>query len=247
MGATRTEALRIAASEALKLRAGLHRAKSPADFEKLGARALRKIDSLFSEKLAQSRDKIDCRSGCAFCCHLKVDALPIDVFILVEFMKRRLTAAQITEVHTRAKENIAKITNLTADEQMNAVLPCPLLQHSRCLCYEARPTVCRKHHSPSVTSCEHAFDNPTEKGGPPEVYEITYTLAPVIVATGNVWHEAGFDAKPYDLASALDEALSNPACFRRWRDQKSAFSKNTVAKDWDEAHRATVPSPPREF
>lgn len=77
-----------------------------------------------------------------------------------------------------------------------------------------------------------------------EVYEITYTLAPVIIATENVWHEAGFDAKPYDFASALDEALSNPACFRRWRDRKSAFSKAIVAKDWDEANRAVVPPPP---
>ncbi len=246
MDTTKREALRIAGEESEELRLGLREARSPADFEKLGARVLRKVDALFAEKLAQSGDKVDCRAGCALCCHLKVDALPIEVFVLVEYMKRNLSVDKVAEIHARAKANRAKVATLSADEQMKARLPCRLLEDGRCLCYEARPAVCRKHHSPSVTWCEDAFNNPTEEGDRPEVYEITYTLAPVIVATENIWHAAGFDAKPYDLASALGETLSNPACFRRWRDRKSAFSKDIVAKDWDEANRASVPPPPQD-
>ena len=43
---------------------------------------------------------------------------------------------------------------------------------------------------------------------------------------------AGFDSKPRDFSSALDEALSNPNCYKRWRHGKAAFSKQLSAKDW---------------
>jgi Fe-S-cluster containining protein len=243
MDSIRREALVIAAEESEKLRVGLRDARSPVDFQKLGLRLLRTFDSLFKVKLAESGDKIDCRAGCAICCHLKVDAFPIDIFIMVEYMKQHLKESQLAEIHARAKGNRARIAGMNADEQMHARVPCPFLQDGHCLCYEARPIVCRKHHSSWVGWCEGAFKHPTGDGKRAEVYEITYTLAPVIVATQNVWHEAGFDAKPYDFSSALDEALANPACFRRWRDGKSAFSKECVAKDWEETQRATVPLP----
>jgi hypothetical protein len=43
-----------------------------------------------------------------------------------------------------------------------------------------------------------------------------------------VYEYFGYDGTIYELGSALHEALTDPACWKRWRRKKKAFQKASV-------------------
>jgi hypothetical protein len=57
------------------------------------------------------------------------------------------------------------------------------------------------------------------------------------VGTSMAYTEAGYDDRTYDLGLALYERLTNPKCVRHWRDKKSAFSNECIAKDQQSVSR----------
>ena len=69
---------------------GLHKARTPMDYEKLIAIYYRTLDRVFAEKLAQSGDTIACKPKCSYCCHIKVDGLAIEVFYMVARLRATL-------------------------------------------------------------------------------------------------------------------------------------------------------------
>jgi len=229
------EATGAARKQKDELKVALQNAKSPRELEEALLRTYRFADEMFSEQLTKSGDKIACRAGCFFCCYIKVDATPLEVFLVVEFLKKRFSPSDIQDIHSKAKANAEKVSKLTAEQHINSAIPCPLLRDGKCSVYQVRPFVCRKHHSIDAGVCEKILTQPEQEVQRGEVTEITYSLATLISAVHEAFHQEGLDATPYDFSSALSEAMSSPTPYRRWRDKKSPFNKGIVAKDWKDA------------
>jgi Fe-S-cluster containining protein len=224
------DALRIGEEEASKVMRHLGNCRTPEQLDRVVSNLHLSFDKVFNERLAQSREKIDCRAGCSFCCYMKVDVYAWEVFPILDFMRRNFSKDQIAEVHAKAKSRKEKTQPMTAEQYEDARLPCPLLRDGKCSVYEARPLVCRRYHSVKVSFCEAGFNNPTVSGTIGEVEELRTTMAVMAVRAAEAFQEAGFDDTWYDLSAALNEALSNSKCQKRWRDGKKAFSKDAVAK-----------------
>ena len=225
------EALEMREEYALDLEKALRKARTPADYERLLTHHYETLDQVFAEKLAQSGDTIACKAGCSYCCYIKVDTLPIEVFYLVNYITSTLDKRDLDLVHARAKENRQRIARMTCDEQQATAIQCPLLNGDGCCMYYAvRPATCRRYHSNSAVPCQAMFECKAEKDMRGEVVEVMYPTAAICVAAQRTFTNAGFDANGYDFSSALDEALSNQSCYRRWRERKSAFSKEVIAK-----------------
>jgi len=223
--------INFAVQEAAKVEAALKKANSPADLKRVTCSLHRRIDELFVYSLNASGQKIDCRSGCSFCCYFKVDAQPHEIFRLVDFLRERFMDQDIAEIKAKAEANSKKTVNMSAEQQMTTNIPCPLLKDDKCICYEARPIMCRKHHSRDVSLCRQMFHNPSLELPNAEIAQISIPLAAVITMAQGAYGRKKYDARPYDLSSALFEALSNPKCEKRWRDGKSAFPKTALAKE----------------
>jgi Fe-S-cluster containining protein len=229
------EALKMGKGYADTLREGLGKARTPTDYERLITHYYRTFDRVFAEKLAQSGDTLACKAGCFYCCHIKVDVLPFEVFYLVTHITATLDKGELDQVRAKAMANRQRITSMTCAEQEETAIQCPLLNNEGCcMCYVARPTTCRKYHSCSAAPCQAMFEGKADRDMRSQVVEVRYPSAAIFLAAEKTFQNAGLDAAAYDLSSALDEALSNPSCYRRWRDGKSAFSKALIAKDWEQ-------------
>ena len=82
------------------------------------------------------------------------------------------------------------------------------------------------------------FDGTAEKDLRAEVVEVRYPMATLFVGLQRAFKNEGYDADAYDFSSALDEALSNPSCYKRWRHKKRAFNKDLVAEEPGGMHSA---------
>jgi Fe-S-cluster containining protein len=229
--AIKQDALKLREEYTQKLKEGLRKARTPTDYERLVREYYRTLDRLFVEKLAESGDTIACKAGCSYCCHIKVDALPIEVFYLVQHLRSTLNKSELDLVHSKAKANRQRTSGMTCHEQQEKAIRCPLLSNEGCcMCYVARPSTCRRYHSNDAAPCQAMFENTAAKDMRAEVVEVRYPAAAIFWAAQETFKNEGFDAAPYDLSSALDEVLSNPSCYNRWRNRNSAFPKDLIAK-----------------
>ena len=197
------------------------------DADAVRAQVVRMYSRLEREQgvvIAAAKLALACELGCNYCCHQRVEIRPYEAFVLAEYVRTRMTAAQQADVKHRLVANRARIAPLTPLQHTQAGIACALLVNGACSVYEARPAACRKYYSLSVATCRSAFEHPTEPlNGPLE--DDTLRIAGNAVALGYARgiEESGRDANRYELHAALLEALENPKASRRYRDGKKAF------------------------
>jgi Fe-S-cluster containining protein len=143
-----------------------------------------------------------CGRGCAFCCHVHVDATPAEIEAIAEYVVSTRSPAELEALALA----LPRATGLTHDERWAARLPCALLaaDHS-CSIHPVRPLRCRAFHSCDADVCREAFGGGTE----PDPVE-NETLARVYDAA-----ESGSDAALADRGIPTSGELLEAALLRR--------------------------------
>jgi len=184
-----------------------------------------RLADLQRDVITQRRLQIECKRGCSYCCHLRVEIRPHEAFVLAEHIATRFDAAQRAAIVTRLEANLSRIAPLTAATHIRAGIACSLLDDTgACSAYDARPATCRKYHSVSVATCKSAFDD-TSAPLTGEIEDETVRLAGNAVTLGHAQglRDAGYDAELYELHFALWKALTDPKSAKRYRQRKKAF------------------------
>jgi Fe-S-cluster containining protein len=162
-----------------------------------------------------------------------VDVHPRDIFLIADFIRNQFSPAKQADVLNKAQENWKKIEPMTLDQHLNAGLTCPLLDEGKCSVYPVRPDSCREAHSLQSEPCKKVFENPAStEDFAEQIASVKLATSITHIGISKAFEEAGYDSQPYDLNAALIQAMQNPACEKRWRDGKTAFQKNMLAKDW---------------
>lgn len=185
-----------------------------------------RIDELFERELARSRAAVACCAGCSFCCHLPVEADPGEVFRIVDYMHRTFRPEEIFEVRKRAEEMVlgdAPDRDRTAKAGGH---PCPLLKDGRCSVHSVRPAQCRARHAQKAEDCRNLLDRPDRLNQPgSQIRSVKMAIEVASEANRCALTDAGYDAQPYDLPSAMVEALEDERCELRWAEHKPAFRR----------------------
>ncbi len=189
-----------------------------------------RVASAYEEQLARqrrtnpelSRDwaKIECRKGCAFCCHLNVTASPIEV----------IHVAAIMRVHHRADLESSVLaadrahSGLDSASRLAQKSPCPLLIDGACSVYQARPVACRTLVSLSAQACERHFD----AGGKSTAASPSLITPRVIgsaVLTGEMaaMLDLGLAGHLVELTRALAVLLTDATALARWLHGEDVF------------------------
>src|ERR1051326_2217809 len=97
--------------------------------------------------------------GCASCCHQMVLCAPFEVFAIARYLLDRKTSVEIGAI----KERLANLSHLPLDPgvRYDNQRPCALLEDSRCMVYEQRPSLCRTMLSASRAACEACLASKT--------------------------------------------------------------------------------------
>jgi Fe-S-cluster containining protein len=214
---------------AQQLTENLRCAETPADFYRTAEEALRYFDGLNEGIIAKSKIGLACRAGCSLCCSLRVDVFAHEVFLLAEHIRSHFSASELTALMTRLDAHAATILPLTPFEHATRNVPCAMLREGRCSVYAARPHSCRRHHSQDLAACQYTFDHPIDLETPAaHDRNLFRSLTEAMVQGVEVYAELGYDYTIYELGTALHEALTDPACWLRWRRREQAFLRASV-------------------
>ncbi len=174
------------------------------------ARSQRRHDA----RLAAAADAptLACRAGCFWCCYFTVEARPVEIVRIVEFMERDMTPGDRERVVSEILANSTALASLDAEARLRHNLKCPFLHLGRCSIYAARPQTCRNYHATNAAGCEQAYREPDNDDIDPEFAPLVYQSGGAHVdAFSTVLQAAGYDVAAYELSTALAIALADPS------------------------------------
>ena len=204
-------------------------AKSADDFHAALRRALGSYDQLNASRVEEGGVALVCRAGCSLCCWLRVDVYAPEVFLIADTLRKELSPTGLEELLGRLASHAELVTRLTVFEHASRNVACPLSRDGWCSIYEVRPHTCRRHHSQDLAACQFTFDHPDDMEFPgAHSRELFHDLTEAMGLHAAVYEYFGYDATIYELGSALEEALTDPACWRRWCRKKRAFKRASV-------------------
>ena len=147
----------------------------------------------------------DCRAGCAYCCHVRVEATDPEIFYIARRV-RKWPAAQLADLLAKLRGCVAEQRAGSGDTRQ----ACAFLVDERCSIYEVRPASCRKAHSLSVKQCETFAPEITQN------LKLLVDAEALMAGTAAAYREVGLPASPRELLAAVLAALTDASTEVRW-------------------------------
>lgn len=167
---------------------------------------------------------IACAEGCAFCCHLKVIASPVEVLALAAHLRRTLTPEALSELRARVSKTDAVTHGMSTDARARAKTPCPVLVDGRCAGYAQRPLNCAGACSMDAGDCERAFSRPEEDIPVPIYFPQPGAANAITAGLSRATFGAGLDGTMLELIAGLRVALDEPDAEARWWRREGVFA-----------------------
>jgi Fe-S-cluster containining protein len=202
--------------------------------------ALRRSQERHDARIASAPDvgTLACRAGCTWCCYFTVDLRPVEVFAILDFVEQSFTDTDKARVYAEVRANSAALRDLDEDARITRNVKCPFLSDGRCTIYAVRPQSCRNYHATNAVGCQQSYENPDDLDIDPEFAPSVYQAgAAHVEAFSLAVQGVGFDVKAYELSSALDAALSDPAArdrFAKGLEPFAELSGEQVAPEFDD-------------
>lgn len=186
----------------------------------------RGIDAVYQERFRHGA-KPECKSGCSYCCHTRVEALPVEVFRIAQHLSQ-LAGAQLDELKNRLKKQVSAADGSLAWKDRPA---CVFLVEDRCSIYEIRPGVCRKAHSFDAMKCAAGSTSIPEDLG------LLLDAEALMKGIANAYEQLGLESSGVELGYAVLKALSDPTLEARWSRGERVFLEagQSTESDTDEA------------
>ncbi len=156
-------------------------------------------------------DGVQCRRGCAFCCHVNVDITPLEAIRLAR--------------HERAAGRRATPGRQDTVAPRNA--PCPLLKDGACTVYDIRPFACRSLFSPDARACEAGFTGAATTVVPsldwPRYLSCGYVTGEIAALD-----DLGLASHLVELRGALALLLGDAQALARWLNGADVFPRRQL-------------------
>ena len=178
------------------------------------------IDSLlesFQHRVIANGVGIDCRKGCAWCCHQQVLVMPGEMLLIADYIENNFDSGTKKVVLQRAVEKDEKVKDLDAGRALQAKIPCPLLQDGSCSVYPVRPMACRIYLSSNLDSCLQEFHHPDDPNAYPELFDFPLHVGRMM-NSGLIYYlkEKGIIVYENRLEKLLRMILEEPERGEKW-------------------------------
>ena len=181
------------------------------------------LDRAFAATPAKVRSAVACRAGCDFCCRVPMGVQAHEVLLAADHIRTRFTPAQVAAVVERAAVHRARVAAPGATLGSGLGVACPALQEARCSIYEARPEICRAHHTSSAQVCAEFLEDPNVDLERVYIPPLRARMFAVMIGIDQAVGDAGYDDRAYDFGAALHVALTDSLCAFLWARKKPAF------------------------
>jgi Fe-S-cluster containining protein len=199
-------------------------AKTREDLQKSGpVAALANSQFRHDARLSDAGDAhtLACKAGCFWCCYFTVEARPVEVIRILDFIEREMSETDRARVTSEIRTNAAALATMDEQAKLHHNFKCPFLRFGRCSIYPVRPQTCRNYHATNAAGCEQAYREPDNDDIDPEYAPLVYQSGGAHVdAFSTVLQTAGYDVAAYELNAALAAALDDPGGVRARFDAK---------------------------
>lgn len=187
--------------------------------EEIGASAFLAYEDEMAQQLAAQparrtdMERVECRRGCTFCCHVSVSVTPFEAIRIAAAMRRGAIP-----------DRSAAVTGGEAGSRT----PCPLLVDGACSAYAIRPFACRALFSSSAQLCELGF---ASEGGATAAVHVPSLDWPRFLATGYItgqiaaMRDLGLTSHLVELKSALAVLIKDETSVVRWLNGETVFPR----------------------
>jgi len=164
-----------------------------------------------------------CKSGCSFCCELKVE--------ITAFEAAAIWAGLQGDEWARQRGALAatgpRTGPLDSEERRRARIPCALLVDGQCAVYEFRPYGCRGFFATDAADCERVLKTPPGVTLPPvRSPAVPRALASAFAGGANAaLADKGLQHDYLELNSALATLVGRPAAFGEWLAGGRVFTR----------------------
>ena len=115
----------------------------------------------FVKSLVPLPEAAACKTGCAWCCHLRVGVSIFEALVIFHEIKAQATAEGLAFLKHRILKTSDRGDILDENFWRTSRCPCPFLDLDntcRCLIYGLRPFSCRAFHSLDDAVCRRGYD-----------------------------------------------------------------------------------------
>lgn len=195
-----------------------------------GLDVLGKAMGAFTKAVYDLPESAACASGCAWCCHLRVETSIPELLVIYRELLTGSTPEGIASLKKRTRE-AARLGDLR-DEDLwyQHKLPCPFLDNNKvCLIYPVRPFACRAHHSMDAELCQKGYEEGRRLMIPSlPLYRASTDIYSTIFI--KVMAERGFASFPVGFIKGLAMLLEEPTLTEDWLNGKDVFSPARIIK-----------------
>jgi Fe-S-cluster containining protein len=190
----------------------------------LGRKLLGAQSALADGMLARgTAGQVSCGDGCDACCHQIIGATPLELLVIVDYLKARGTSLQALRERVHELAEAARVVGPRG--RFAPEHPCVFLENHRCSIYEVRPLICRGINALDRATCEALLDDAAERearwqrgegsAGYVEPVHAAHALsAGLQIALFELYALA---MHPLDLTLAMDLLLNRePDALERW-------------------------------
>jgi len=200
--------------------------KTPVGVSKLMREVYRAIDEMIAGCL-ENGTKPACKSGCAWCCFMRVRVTPLEVLSILDFLHTHLDTDRLSALKQRLATTDAITRGMDGIQRGRAKIACPLLADRKCLVYPVRPMACRVYHSLNSSECEMRLDDQER------TVQIRQDISALNMGISAGLMEglrtAGLQARQLELVAGLRMAMDEQGVVERWFAGEPAFAGAEVA------------------
>src|SRR5687767_11439196 len=102
-----------------------------------------KLDGYMRDKREQYGLTLACKEGCHYCCHIRVEAFPPEVFRIKEHLEQTLSQEELRVVKEKIAATASRAAGKTPPQYAAERMSCPFLKEGACGIYPVRPALCR--------------------------------------------------------------------------------------------------------
>ena len=181
-------------------------------------------------------EDIACKNGCSWCCYKQVGVSPLEVFLIVEYLKNKKTTFSLEDLNSRLATLDQQTNGLSSASRLEAQLPCAFLLENSCSIYEVRPLACRGGNSIDADLCRRHvedmdnFQSEAELEGHPDwIHAVPFHVMRVLregLTSGMRKWDLG--QEKLELTAATRIALQEKDALENWIAGKDIFANGRI-------------------
>ena len=164
---------------------------------------------------------LHCKKGCGYCCHTRVTATVLELFMLARGIRpRRNDDADPLKARFRSVETQTR--GMPKDHWITNRIPCGFLAEGSCTVYDSRPLTCRTYASLSLPACIDWF-NLAPGATVPQPDRAQLLRVFILAGMKAAMAHTGLEGVGFEMGHGLEVAMV-PDAEARWLAGENVFA-----------------------